>query len=523
MADISCPVCGELNPEGLEECQFCHADLTTPVDPSPEIEEREPTPDQEIPSENLPNHDTALHEEVEEEDRTGRGAPGDEEGPETPEWLRRIRIRHASEGSPAESGLENLDTSEWEAGEEFRQETTEEEPGTLSKDFLDWTDPERQASDTVPVVPLGSFTSIPVEPGGPRSGMDGEIAPEEFLQARPPLAFSYNLRITSTQHAHADLLESIVNSEGLALPLSRHREAIPSPLLRWAIAAILFVSILWPVVMERQGAPMPSFPEETGQVNNLIEGLPEEASVLLAFDYDPGFSGEMDAAAAAVIDHLISRGTYLTLVSTVPTGPVLGERFISETISRHNLDRNTQYVNLGFVPGGSAGLLSLTEDLQRALPYTLDGEAAWEGIGGQAGRSEFPPLEGIVQLSDFNLVLVLVDDSSTARSWIEQVQPSLHVESFQTPMAMVVSAQVEPFIRPYYDANPRQVQGFIAGLRGGMAYEQMTGRDMIPGYSWDAFIYGTSTAGLLLLIGGLVGIAFTLFDKRGQDQNGGRG
>jgi hypothetical protein len=167
-------------------------------------------------------------------------------------------------------------------------------------------------------------------------------------------------------------------------------------------------------------------------------------------------------------------------------------------------------------------LLSLVEDLQRALPYTLEGELAWSGDGEPPGRSEFPPLDGIEGLSDFNLVLVLVDDTFTARSWIEQVQPALMDGSFQKPMVMVISAQIEPLVRPYYDADPRQVQGFITGLRGGTSYEQMTGRNLMTGYLWNAFIYGMSAAGLLLFAGWLYGVALNLFEQRGREQNGGR-
>jgi hypothetical protein len=493
MADISCPSCGKLNPAGLDECQFCHAELVLSEASSPLAVGGNLSPGEEALGEISADPEPAPQDEDGRE-QAEIDSPEAGSGADTPEWLRRIRIRHASE-QPAK---------------------------TASSEFSDWLDPERQADDTVPSVPLGDTEPEPVEVPGAPEVVGGETSPEQFLRVQPPSAFSYNLRITSTQHAHADLLDSIVAAEGSAVPLSRRKDSSASPLLRWGIAAILFLSILGPIVTNRQLSPLPAFTEEAAQVNNLIEQLPGEASVLLAFDYDPGFSGELDAAAAAVVDHLISRGAYLTLVSTIPTGPVLAERFISGTVGHNNLVRNIHYVNLGFIPGGPTGLLSFAEDPQRTLPYSLDGETAWSGDGGAGRRSVSPPLVGIDALADFNLVLILVDDSFTARSWIEQVQSRLVGESFQTPLVMVVSAQVEPLVRPYYDADPRQVQGFITGLRGGTAYEQMTGRKIMPGYYWDAYIFGMSMAGLLVLIGALVGIAFTLFDRRGQDQGEGR-
>jgi hypothetical protein len=521
MAEITCPSCGELNPTGSEECQFCHTDLTGLPYPSPEPAEQEAAFAKETTLEDPPDLEPEEPGAI-ESDQPEPDKPVPEGETETPEWLRRIRLRLASDQSAAPSNLGNPAVPEWDQGDESRTEIGAERKGTSSSDFLDWSDPVRQASDTMPVSPDESQFSEPTKPSSPSPDLGEELVAGNFLGVQPPSAFSYNLRISSTQHAHADLLDSIVNSEGLAIPLARRREAAPSPLLRWVIAAILLISVLLPVLFDQDEAPMPFIAEETSQVSNLIEALPEEASILLAFDYDPGFSGEMDAAAAGVIDHLVSRGAYLTLISTIPTGPVLAERFLSETISRRDLVRNIDYVNLGYIPGGAAGLLSLAQDFQRTMPYTLDGELAWIGGREAAGRSEFPPLESIVRLSDFNLVLVLVDDSFTARSWIEQVQPILVDESFETPLAMVVSAQVEPLVRPYYDANPRQVRGFVAGLRGGTAYEQISGRASMPAYAWDAFIFGTSAAGLVLLIGWLAGTALALYDQRGGDQNGGR-
>jgi hypothetical protein len=513
MAEISCPSCGKLNPEGVDECQFCQADLSSATTSQPEVEVQAVVPDAEIPSDESPAQEQAYVEET-EKDPSETGSTAAEEEPDTPEWLRRIRVRLASETAPREPGLGIPSIPEWDGGDQPRGEMGADGQVMPSREFLDWTDPERQVGDTVPVVPIEST--------GPFAAAEDAFPPEQFLPGTTSPAFSYNLRITSTQHAHADLLDSIVHSEGLAAPLPRLREPAASPLLRWGVTTILFLSILWPLLTGREGTPMPFIGEEAGQVNNLIEQLPEDASVLLSFDYDPGFSGELDAAATAVVDHLISRGAYLTLVSTIPAGPVLAERFLSQATSRHNLIRNTHYINLGFVPGGPTGLVSLAENLQRALPYTLDGEAAWNQDEASAGRSDFLPLEGIEQVSDFNLVLVLVDDSFTARAWIEQVQPSLAVETFQTPMAMVVSAQVEPLVRPYYDANPRQLQGFVSGLRGGAAYEQLTGRDGMAGFSWDGFISGLSVAGLMLLVGGLAGMASSLFDQRKEEQRGGR-
>jgi hypothetical protein len=230
-----------------------------------------------------------------------------------------------------------------------------------------------------------------------------------------------------------------------------------------------------------------------------MDGLPPGAQILAVFDYQPGLSGEMDAAAEAVVDHLMLRGAPLALVATSPTGPMLAERFLAQIAASHGYTRNEQYVNLGFLAGGPTGLLSFVQHPQRTLPYTLDGVNAWEIPG-------LSPLAGINRVSDFGLVLVLTDDPFFARAWVEQVQPFLGDGAGRvTPLVMVLSAQSEPLVRPYYEASPRQVQGLVVGLRGGAAYNRLTGREGLANAYWSAFSTGQSVAAVIVILGGLYG------------------
>jgi hypothetical protein len=219
----------------------------------------------------------------------------------------------------------------------------------------------------------------------------------------------------------------------------------------------------------------------------------------------------MDAAASAVIDHLLLQGAYLTVVSTFPSGPIVAEYFLQNIAESHHYTSGEQYVNLGYIPGGPSGLLSFAESPQRTLPDTIDGQPAW-------GNTVLPPLQGITGLNDYSLVLVAAEDAETARSWIEQVQPHLsHSDGGSTPLVMVISAQIEPLIQPYYQANPQQVQGLVTGLRGGAAYANLTGRGGLPRSYWDAFSIGLLVAVLWIFLGGLYNIFSVVYRKRAED------
>ena len=101
------------------------------------------------------------------------------------------------------------------------------------------------------------------------------------------------------------------------------------------------------------------------------------------------------------------------------------------------------------------------------------------------------------------MVILLVDDPDIARTWIEQIGPSIIDPDVLTSFVLIASAQLEPVIRPYFESSPQPVNGMVVGLRGGAAYSRLTDSDGIPREYWDAFGMGAFVAALLILVGGL--------------------
>lgn len=447
------------------------------------------------------------------------------QGEELPDWLAELSQEEVEQllspddlgeepESFPESGSEPLPLSdeglpEWlsedsTAQEEIEaQESSMEDPDLAPAELPSWLEAMRPIEDAAPSPPLHDETYDQVERAGPLSGLRGVIPAEaEVARVRKPPSYSLKLQISESQRAHADLLRSILAEEGNPSPISPPLAASSQNVSRWLIAVALFLAVLWPLITGNPQAPLPSFSPETVEVNRLINAMSPEAHVLLVFDYEPGLSGEMDTIASTVVDHLMLRGAYLALVSTSPTGPVVAERFLAQTQSDHGYTSGNQYLNLGFIPGGASGLISFAESPQRTLPLTLDGFLAW----GSAGQPALPPLQGINRLSDFSMVVVIVDNSDVARNWIEQVQPFLMRGDVQVPLVMLTSAQAEPMVRPYYEINPRQVHGLISGMRGGAAYALLIGRGELPRMYWPAFSLGLIVAALLIIIAGLVNL-----------------
>ena len=368
-----------------------------------------------------------------------------------------------------------------------------------------WLAAMRPIEAAAPILPTQEESERYVEGSGPLVGLRS-VLPSEYDESGIKVAptYSVKLQVSESQKAHADLVEEMIKSEGQAGEIPSRRVLGSQQLLFIGIFVVLLIALIWPVARGSQDTALPFFTQEVFETSSLIGNLPGNAPVLLAVDYEPGLSGEMEATANAVVDHLMLKGAYLALVTTKPSGPPLAERLIQGVSERggHTYQDAVQYTNLGFIPGGQAGMRNFAEAPQRLAPYAIDGSFVWQN----------GPLASIGDLSDFAIVLVITEDPNTARAWIEQVQPTLE----DTPMVMVVSAQAEPVVRPYYEATPKQVQGMIAGLPGGATYESMIGRSGLARNYWDAYSFGVSLIALAIVIGGTINIIMAFLSNRQQ-------
>jgi len=375
----------------------------------------------------------------------------------------------------------------------------------------------------------GKSTSAPwqgSQPGeevrvGPLIGLNNVLPAEpgiiHFGASSPPIQ---DMDVAQIQKGYAEILQSMIASEEDTPPIQRRRVALPQQILRWAIAIVLYAVVLLPLTMGSQFVMLPNaqdIPPENLAVASMVNDLPENAPVLIAFEYQPGLSGEMTTAAAAVVDHLLNQGAIPVIISTHPTGPGLAENFLAATQSQHYLISSGGYINLGYISGGTAALLHFATDPRTAVPLQLnEGGSRWDQ----------PPLANIHSIRDFSMVFVFTDDADMARGWIEQVQPLLVDPSnpaVRTFLAMVVSAQAEPLVYPYYMTSPKQIDGLISGVTGGAYYENTINQNILARDYWDAFSAGLSITILVVLFGGLINLARSFIaSRKNADQRGKR-
>lgn len=310
--------------------------------------------------------------------------------------------------------------------------------------------------------------------------------------AEQPKPYSTKIHVTEEQKTNTLLVEEIIRSEGVAPRAPRKTRISQISTLRIAIALALIIAMIWMTVFDLPEFTFPAVLPETRYIHQVLQTTPPNAPILLSFDYEPGFAGEMDPGATAILSQLLSSNAYLMFVTTNPIGVAVTERVLSLTSENISFQMGdpTQYVNAGYIPGGPTGLYSLATSIRSTLPQSVNGDPIWQQ----------PALEDVHSISDFYSIIVITDSPDTGRAWIEQVGPQLG----HTPLLIVASAKTEPILRPYYEAKPKQVQGLMFGLRGAAATENITGISNHASNYWNSFSLTVIVASVILLVGGLV-------------------
>lgn len=484
---------------------------------------------QDVPSAEMPQWLTEF------EETPGEIPAAESASADMPDWLQNLQERSAGEVE--------FDGEEWVTPELTAEQEEEEQPDAVDwlpaqdseftidmlargegieeglapgqlPEWLKAMRPEERAA--AGMMEAGEYDTGAVERAGPLAGLRGVLSAEpSATQAGKTPAQFIRLQINDLQQGKADQLQKMVSAELAPPPLKRSPVLSEQRVLRYIIASLLLFIAAFPLFLPGDLAPLPPKPIEMQRVDLLISGLNTTSNVLIVLDYQPGMSGEMDAAASAVLDHLMLQQPKLALVSTHLTGPALAERFVRVVEGQHSYAAGEQYVNLGYLPGDSTGLLLFAENPAAAVKLGYDDRPIWALLDPAANDPwQQPALQGIDSLDDFSLTLLLSDDPDTIRRWIEQVSPAMRSGS----LIVISSAQAEPLVRPYYDAQT-QVTALVPGLPGGAAYEGFLLRPGPARAAWDAYSLGSLIAIILILGAGTYNLYF-LWKERESEKRG---
>ena len=389
--------------------------------------------------------------------------------------------------------------------EESLPPAAQEEQPIAPVELPSWVQAMRPVESAMPDSSTGPADTT-LETRGPLAGLHGVLptVPGIATPSSKPKAHSLKLDATEQQQAHAALLEKILAAETAPVPMKATSLLGSQRALRWALSLLLIVVLGGASFAQTPIFSLPNaFPPEADAAVRAVEAVPEDAPVLVVFDYEPSTVGEMEATGASLLDHLLLlKHPHLALLSTSPTGPALGERFMSTVLRERTYQRGLQYVDLGYLPGGLAGVYTFAQNPAAAMPLDADAQAVWGS----------PMLQGVTHLSDFAAIIVLTDRLESGRVWIEQAGPLRGNSS----LILISSAQAGPMLLPYVDAG--QANGLVAGLNSAVGVEVTNGG--LPGYVrryWDAYNLGLWLAAAAMVLGGLWSLWRGVQDRRPQE------
>jgi len=465
----------------------------------------------EEPAEPAPLHEAAEAEipdwlaSMRPEPEAGEAAPGwlveapsgrDAAGPEElapaamPDWLHDLEPagfeNEASQPGQEEAGEGELPAWLVPSGRESEEESL------ARAEIPDWLlalKPAELREKGEPETP-SPLVVEPVEETGLLAGLRGTL-PVEMLIAQPrAVAAAEPSPAIQSDTPQARLFAQIVGRgpEVVPKPVPQTRQSLLSRLPLWITYLALLAAVTLPLLLqnpliERTIEP----PARVIDLYDTIEALEAGEPALVAFDYDPSTSEEMNVVARTVVGHLMDRGVPVVAMSLQSAGPPVAQSILEELAAERP---GARFANVGLLTGQAAGVQALGQGLTPALGQAFQGTAP----------ADEELLSGITGLDSFGLVLVLAAEPDSLRTWIEQARALQGAR-----LAAAVSASTEPQARSYYETDPRQLLGLVAGVPGAATYEALrTGDGSVPpemAARLDSHLAGHAVFVLVLVVG----------------------
>lgn len=225
---------------------------------------------------------------------------------------------------------------------------------------------------------------------------------------------------------------------------------------RRIIFLLMGISILIPVLF-----PLPlafKVDERVQNLFNTIEALPEGSTVLISADFDPASRPELEPFFRANLDHLFRRNIKVVVVTLWAYAPGLVVPLLQEYATKHNKVDGVDWTFLGFKEGKELVMKEMGVNLRQAFPTNFAGKPV----------EELPIMNGIKQLKDFPLMVLVSAGFPGTKEWVLQVQTQYNLK-----MVSSCTAVQTPDYIPYYKS--KQLQGLAGGMPGSAQYEMLVG------------------------------------------------
>ncbi len=249
---------------------------------------------------------------------------------------------------------------------------------------------------------------------------------------------------------------------------------------RRIIFVVIFLALSVPIFLQ-VGLPIP-VTREVQVLYDALEDLPRDSKILISCDYDPGSEPELQPMAEAAFKYFVENDLRFIIIGLWPQGPIQGNRAIEDIdesndefivengdtlyfgadlvvvgsdTARYGID----FINLGFQVGQELVIQRMGTSFEATFPSDR-----------RFGRpqKEFPIMDGIYRLADFDFVFNLSAGYPGTTEWVQ-----FGVDRFHVPVGAGNTAVQAPLAYPYLDTG--QLSGMLGGMKGGAEFERLVG------------------------------------------------
>jgi len=202
-------------------------------------------------------------------------------------------------------------------------------------------------------------------------------------------------------------------------------------------------------------------PIETTQLTEdafyAVDDLPQDAKVLLSFEYGPSTKPEIHPMAVSVLRHLFSKGNKVIIMCLWPDGLFMANEAL-ELVARKEfgLTYGVDYVNLGYRPGNEAIIKGITKSFEANFSVDSHGVPI----------SAIPIMHDVQTVRDIDFIFSFSAGYPGAVEWVLYAGDPLQVPVSSGNTSIQVN-QLLPYVKS------GQMKGVIAGMPGAAEYETL--------------------------------------------------
>lgn len=360
----------------------------------------------------------------------------------------------------------------------------EEGPNAASRSLLDWLVALEDNTPGEEESPATGDETQEIETGWER--LPHEDITRQIKVVLEPRVTPQALNLTREESDQADLLSTIITDEKADHPVARRTYKVGVQWLNMLFLLILVVGISLALFTGgTAGLAQPQLSTGGAALMAWVDDLPEDADLLLVFDYQPAYASEMSLVAEPILTSLTGRTGRVTVASSVASGPLLADELLTGA--------GLTYTDIGYFPMASYGAFGVATGLST----------------GQMAPGLPKPAQAMLGRG-YDAVLVLSDNFEGAQTWIEQIT----ARAPETSLGVLATSQAAPLLQPYFESG--QIVGVLSGFSDAVALGDLSDSESSLGPRWRAYQVGV----LILMVALILGAVFAPAKRSSNRQRG---